>query len=237
MTTLSQLYNGDMLEILKTLPANSIDACITDPPYGTNDGRGKTIKRGSSHTNFSVMDWDRSLPLQYLLEIERIMKPDTWGAIFTDNMAISYVWSALEGYGLRPRNTFYWIKYNKAPTPRSNFKSCVETAVFFTKGRTTIKWNGGGNQPNYIDMPFVTGNERVDHPTQKPIKLMRHIIKLVTDEGDIVIDPFMGSGTTGCACALDGRNFVGIEINKEYFDIAQKRIEQCEKQSAQLKLI
>lgn len=224
------LILGDCLEAMRNIPDESIDAMLTDPPYGTNDGKGKTIRRGSSDTNFSVIGWDTELPLDYLSGVYRVLKNNTWGAIFTDNMAISFVWKKLEKVGLSPRNTFYWIKYNKAPTPRANLKSCVETAVLFTKGKTTSKWRGGGNQRNYISMPFVTGDEKVNHPTQKPVSLMKRFITLFTDGGDTIFDPFMGSGTTGVACVQTGRSFVGVEINPDYFTIAERRIKEAQMQ-------
>lgn len=219
-----ELHLGDCLEVIRSMPDKSVDAVITDPPYGTNDGAGKVIRRGKTDTSFSVLDWDKVLPTNYIKELVRVMKDDTWGVIFTDNIAIGVIWQTLINNELSPRNTFYWIKYNKAPTPRANFKSCVETAVLFTKGRTTIKWKGGGNQANYIEMPFVSGGEKVDHPTQKPVKLIRHLINLFSIEGDTILDPFMGSGTTGVACVQTGRNFIGIEIDPTYFAIAEKRI-------------
>jgi site-specific DNA-methyltransferase (adenine-specific) len=219
-----KLYYGDCMGILPTLKAESIDAVITDPPYGTNDGMGKVIRRGKTDVAFGVIKWDKDLPFSYLKEVYRVMKNDTWGFAFTDKKAVSLLWGKAEAAGLLPRNTFYWIKYNKAPTPRSNFKSCVETALVFTKGGTTKKWNGGGNQANYIEMPFVTGGEKVDFPTQKPVQLMGHLLNLITDPGDVVLDPFMGSGSTGVACIQEGRSFVGIEISEESFALAQERI-------------
>ena len=225
-----ELHLGDCLEIMRSMPDKSVDAVITDPPYGTNDGAGKVIRRGNTDTDFSVLDWDKDLPTDYIKELSRIMKDDTWGAIFTDNIAIGEIWQTLINNGLSPRNTFYWVKYNKAPTPRANFKSCIETAVVFTKGRTTIKWNGGGNQANYIEMPFVSGKDAGLHPTQKPVKLMKHFIELFTKEGDTILDPFMGSGTTGVACVQTGRNFIGCEIDPTYFAIAEKRIAEAQLQ-------
>ena len=221
------LHLGDCLEVMKSIPDESVDALVTDPPYGTNDGKGKVIRRGQTDTPFNVIDWDKELPLEYLKEVSRVLKPDTWGAIFTDNIAITDLWNRLETEGLYPRNTFYWIKYNKAPTPRFNFKSCIETAVFFTKGRTNRKWNGGGNQRNYIEMPFISASEKVDHPTQKPVSLMTHIIGLITDPGDTILDPFMGSGTTGVSCIQVGREFIGIEIDPAYYAIAKHRIDEA----------
>jgi DNA modification methylase len=219
------LILGDCLDKLKELDDNSVDCLMTDPPYGTNDRYAKMIKRGNLHTSFNVINWDVEIPIEFMREVYRVMKDDTWGFIFTDKKEITTIWKKLEEFGFSPRQTFYWIKPNKAPTPRSNFKSSVEVAVAFTKGRTNKKWRGGGNQNNFITMSFVIGKENVDHPTQKPIKLMKHLIRLVTDENDIVLDPFMGSGTTILAAAELNRNSIGIEIDKTYYDIAVKRLE------------
>ena len=219
-----KLIQGDCLEEMKKIPDESVDLVLTDPPYGTNDGKGKNIKRGTSNTDFSVIEWDRELPIQYISELHRVMKPDSWGFIFTDKSKVSQVWYELERRGLTPRNVFYWIKSNKAPTPRCNFKSCIEAAVVFTKGRTNQRWYGGGNQNNYIILPFVSGREKVNHPTQKPVKLMAHLLQLVSTENDVVLDPFMGSGSTGVACKQLNRNFIGIELDKNYYNIAKQRI-------------
>jgi site-specific DNA-methyltransferase (adenine-specific) len=218
------LILGDCLDKLKELGDETIDCLITDPPYGTNDEYGKLIKRGNQHTSFNVLGWDREIPIVFLEEVYRVMKNDTWGFIFTDKKEITTIWRKLEEFGFYPRNTFYWIKSNKAPTPRSNFKSSVEVAIVFTKGRTNKKWKGGGNQNNFITMPFVLGKERVNHPTQKPIKLIKHLINLVTDENDTILDPFMGSGTTVLAAAELNRNCIGIEIDKDYYDISLSRL-------------
>lgn len=224
MTLDNQLILGDCILELKKLQDNSIDCLVTDPPYGTNDKYDKSIKRGNNHTSFNVLDWDKEIPTDFLKEVYRVMKDDTWGFIFTDKKEITTLWNILEQYGFNPRNTFYWIKTNKAPTPRSNFKSSVETCLVFTKGRTNIKWRGGGNQDNFITLPFVVGKEKVNHPTQKPIKLIKHLIELVTDKGDVVLDPFVGSGTTLLASQELSRKSIGIEIDKDYYEIAMSRL-------------
>jgi len=218
------LYQCNCLETLGNFPDNSIDFIFTDPPYGTNDGKGKAIKRGSSIVDFCTIQWDDTLPLDWIEFVYKIMKDDTWGVTFTDKNATLMVWNKLEECKLNPRNTFYWIKTNKAPTPRSNFKSCVETAVVFTKGRTNQKWRGGGNQNNFINLPFVSGREKVKHPTQKPLKLIEHLLSFMTDENDVVLDPFAGSGTTAVACEKLNRKWIGIELNKEYCDIIVERL-------------
>jgi len=225
---INEIIQGDCLEVLSTIPDESVDCVITDPPYGTNDGKGKVIRRGKTDTDFGVIDWDVEVPLSFIVDLKRIMKEDTWGVIFTDNVFISSLWYELEKVGLKPRNTFYWIKPNKAPTPRSNFKSAVETAVVFTKGRTNQKWLGGGNKPNYVEIPFVSGKEKVKHPTQKPVTLFEYLIKLFSGEKDIILDPFLGSGTTAVASINLNRKYIGIEKDPEYCKIARERVKRAE---------
>lgn len=220
-----KLIFGDCMEELEKLDDCSIDCVITDPPYGTNDKYGKQIKRGNVHTSFNVLEWDKELPTDFLKHIYRVMKNDSWGFIFVDKKEITTVWNELEKYNLSPRNTFYWIKNNKAPTLRKNFKSSVEVAIVFTKGRTTIKWKGGANQNNFIVLPFVSGKEKVNHPTQKPIKLISYFIEMVTNKGDVILDPYMGSGTSCVAAKLMERNYIGMEISDEYFKLAEKRLD------------
>jgi len=221
---MNKILCGDCLELLKDLDDNSVDFVLTDPPYGTNDKYDKVIKRQDGITDFSVISWDKELPLNFMKELYRIMKDDVWGVIFTDNIKITKLWDYIEDCGFKPRNTFYWVKPNKAPTPRSNFKSCVETAVVFTKGVTTKKWRGGGNQDNYICEPFVSGGEKVNHPTQKPMKVFEHLIGLFTDENDVVLDPYIGSGTTAVACKRLKRQYIGMDIDERYVGIANERL-------------
>ena len=219
-----QLIHGDCLNELKNIEDNTVDLLLTDPPYGTNDKYGKNIKRGSAITNFSVMEWDRNLPLEYLNECFRIMKDDTWGVVFTDKKEITTIWNYVEKIGFSPRNTFYWIKTNKAPVPNSNFKSSVEVCIVFTKGKTNKKWQRGGTENNYFMSPFVLGKESVNHPTQKPESLMSYFINLLSAEGDVILDPFMGSGTTGVSSIKHGRRFIGIEIDSTYYKLSSDRI-------------
>jgi DNA modification methylase len=230
----SKIICGDSAEKLPKLKGESVDLLLTDPPYGTNDEYGKNIRRGQDDTAFGTIGWDVEMPLEYLRECHRILKDDRWGVVFTDRKEITTVWRYLEEVGFRPRNTFYWIKTNKAPTPRSNFKSSVETAVVFTKGKTTEKWRGGGDQDNYYESPFVSGGEKRNHPTQKPLKLFERLVTLFTDEEDVVLDPFVGSGTAAKAAERRGRICIGIEKEPEYAEMARDRMKKAETKRSNL---
>ena len=104
-----------------------------------------------------------------------------------------------------------------------NFKQNVEVAVIGTN-ETVGVWNGGGTTPNYFTAPFVSGG-RI-HPTQKPIGLMSHLIQLMSNEGDLILDPFMGSGTTLEAAKQNGRKSIGIELDERYCEAAALRLSQ-----------
>jgi DNA modification methylase len=224
-----ELHLGDCLDILQKLPRNSVDAIITDPPYGLNDGKGKVTKRGNELVSFNAGEWDNELPLTWIKEASLIVKNGCWVLSFTDKLSVKDVWQKMVNVELNPKHTFYWIKNNPPPQPRKNFASGVETAVVATKGAVK-KWNGGGWELNYFFCPIVANKERTLHPTQKPVSVMKYLINILTEPGDTILDPFMGSGSTGVACMQTGRNFIGIEVDPVYFAIAKKRIEESQKQ-------
>lgn len=218
-----KLYHGDCMDILPTLEPGLIDSLVTDPPYGTASPT-KVCKRGSELTPFDI-DWDNTMPLDWLKWIDSILCLGGAGFIFTDLNKVSYLFSELENNALHPLQLFFWIKKNPPPNPRKNFRSAVETSVFFRKPGKINYWDGGGHTTNTFMTNLVSSSERTAHPTQKPISLMKHLIQLVTPSDGIVIDPFMGSGTTGVAAMQLGRRFIGIERDQTYFNTASQRIE------------
>ena len=128
---------------------------------------------------------------------------------------------------------FIWHKTNPVPKIYKNgfLNSCEMIICLWNKGHT---WNFSDQKTmhNFFECPICMGNERTKspkHPTQKPLKLLRHIIKIASNEGDIVLDPFMGVGSTGIASFNLKRNFIGIELDKEYFDATNKRFQEHER--------
>jgi DNA modification methylase len=204
------LYLGDCLEVLPTL--GKVDAVVTDPPYGMNWNPDST--RFTRDTSYSAgnADWDRVIgdekefdPSPWLSYPKVIL----WGA--------NHYWRSL-GLG----TTLVWIK-----KPDSVFGMMLSDAE--------IAWMKGGVGVycyRFFFHPMQRGRDagkpgkRAVHPTQKPVSLMRWCLDMAkVSEGATVLDPFMGSGTTGVACVKMGRRFIGIEIDPTYFDIACKRIE------------
>jgi DNA modification methylase len=201
------------------------DAVITDPPYGTVDGRGKVVKRGNHLEVFNPGDWDTKLLLRWIQTSINLLRDGCWFIAFTDNLSVKAIWDELEAHGGRGKQTFYWIKTNPPPQPRKNFCSGVETAVMGTKGSAKV-WCGGGWYKNYYESPLVTNGDRTIHPTQKPIKVIDYLQKAITRKGDLILDPFMGSGTTLVAAQREGRKAVGIELDETYCAIAVDRLRQ-----------
>lgn len=217
---------ADALAFLRSLPDASVAAVITDPPYGTNDGKGKRGGAGGGAAKFAL-EWDKVLPLEWLTEAARVVAPGGAVMAFTDNLAVGEVWTAGEAAGLRGRQMFYWAKLNPPPTPRPNFASAVESGVYFVRPGAPSQWHGGGWVRNVFESPLAQAESRGMrfHPTQKPVSVMRWLVELVTNPGDVVVDPFCGSGTTGVACVATGRGFVGCDMSAEFAEVARGRLD------------
>ena len=206
-----KLYLGDCLEILPTLAAGSVDAVVTDPPYGIGrdkgfdgfDGFGIPIAR----TQY-IGDWDSERPNKHCFdEILRISKIALifGGNYFSDYLPVGNHWVV-------------WDKKQTMPT----FGDCE--LIWTNVKRNSVKWitrewNG-----------LLGKEESRQHATQKPTKIIKWLLEQYTQPGDLILDPFMGSGTTGVACVQTGRNFIGIEIDPRYFAIAEKRIKEAQMQ-------
>jgi site-specific DNA-methyltransferase (adenine-specific)/modification methylase len=201
------IYHGDCREILPTL--GRVDAVVTDPPYGIGENSKKVASRGNlaDPTDYGHFDWDK-IPAFDAIDKFKLQTKDQiiWGGQF---------------YPLSP--TSCWLIWDKL-NGNNDFADC-EIAWTSINGANRIirhMWNG------MIRSGEERGVKRV-HPTQKPVEVMRWCLSFIPADKSI-IDPFMGSGTTGVACAKTGRKFTGIEINQTYFDIACKRIEEAYKQ-------
>jgi len=213
---------GDCSELLEAMDSATIDAVICDPPYGTAS-ESKRQKRGSSTVAFDY-GWDQDLPLAWISEAARVMKPGASLVAFTDTKRVTDLWRAIADAGVRPLQVAYWIKSNPTPNPRKNFTSAVEAMIFARKRGKVIHWGGGGATPNLFECPSI-GAESTGHPAEKPLKVMQWIVRLVAPVGGVVLDPFMGSGSTGVAALRLGRSFVGHEIDPEFYAIAKRRLQ------------
>lgn len=236
------LYNGDCLEIMKQIPDGSIDCVITDPPYNISQknfcvDRSKAksaIMRRDKPLNYDFGSWDNmerqeflEFTKNWLLECIRVLRDGGTIISFFNKEDISYLgWTGQEN-GMRTRTIFTWHKTNPVPSFRKvNYLSACEYAWIGSKGQKPWTFNFGLQKEmhNFYETCNSSGYKQTEHPTEKPVNMFEHFVKIHTNKDDTVLDPFMGSGTTGVACKHLQRNFIGIELDDKYFQIAQDRI-------------
>lgn len=201
------LYLGDCLEILPTLP--KVDAVVTDPPYGIGEAAGKNASRGNIAVakDYGDDSWDDEPISDDLMRMA--LQAGRWAVVFGGNY-----------YAMPPAKC--WLVWDKE-NGENDFADCELAWTNLPKAVRRIRymWNG---------MLRANKEMRGDHPTQKPIGVMEWAINHVPTPCASVLDPFMGSGTTGVACMNLGRKFIGIEIEERYFQIACERIDQAQRQ-------
>ncbi len=226
---------GDARELIKQLPDRSVDLIFTDPPYNLSSYSTGNIKMSwRKEFNNDLAEWDKEnfIPLEWADEFRRILKPT--GNIFA---FCSYNLIGKWHEAFDPLfDTFQFVVWHKTNPPpklyRAGFlNSCELIVCMWNKGHI---WNFGrqSEMHNFIESPICMGRERVKnptHPTQKPLKILNKIIEIASHEGAVVFDPFMGVGSTGVSAVQLSRNFIGFEVNPEYFAVAKKRIETANK--------
>ncbi len=228
------LIQGDCFEKLSTIESNSIDLILTDPPYNLGNYSTGNIKMSwRKDFNNDLAEWDKKHlnPIDLVSEFKRIISPTGNIFAFTSYNLIGKWHEAFD----HQFDTFQFMVWHKTNPPpklfKAGFLNSIELIVCMWNKKHT--WNFGNQKDmhNFIESPICMGNERLKephHPTQKPIKVLSHLIKLASTEGQTILDPFMGVGSTGVAALLNNRNFIGIELEKEYFDASVKRIETVE---------
>ena len=202
-----RLLHGDCLELMKNIPDGSVDLVLTDPPYGIKADKGSAgfgVAKGRKYKG----NWDSKIPPKEVFdEMFRIGKNVI---IFGGNYFAHY---------LPPSK--HWIVWDKKGDIafQNPFADCELIYTSFNKVVKKIVFKQQG---------FITDSkDKRCHPTQKPTELVEMLIKEYSKEGNTILDCFMGSGTTGVACVNTNRNFIGIELDEGYFNIAKKRIEEA----------
>jgi site-specific DNA-methyltransferase (adenine-specific) len=214
---------GDCLEILKTIPSESIDCLVTDPPYkiitgGDSNGKNSVRPKGILKGNRELM---KTIPKfsDWLPEMFRVLKDGSQNYVMVNSSNLLKMANEIEKTGFKIQNFLIWQKNNCTPS-QFYMKNC-EYTLFFRKGKSKYINDIGGSKTVH-SFNNIIGNKL--HPTEKPIDLMEFYIRNSTNENDIVLDPFMGSGTTILACKNLNRKGIGIEKEQMYFDIATQRL-------------
>lgn len=218
------LINGDCLNVMKEIPSESIDLIVTDPPYKTISGGNKS-KWASGYPNSVLSKNDGKIfehndinHLDWLKECYRVLKNSSHIYIMTNLLNLFTIQQLAERVGFKTHNLLIWEK-NNANANRWYMKNC-EYVLFMRKGNAKTINNPSSKTVHKFDN--ITGNKI--HPTEKPVELMELYILNSSKEGETVLDPFMGCGSTILAAIKNNRIGIGIEKDEEYFKIAEQRI-------------
>jgi len=222
------LYLGNCREILPTLAA--VDHVMSDPPYEDelHNAMGR-IRRNDGQEMIQTLGFEginasRAEVSQMIVEV-----CSGWAILFTLAEGVRAWRDDLQAAGAKWDTTLAWVKPDASP--RFNGQGAArgfECAITAWCGRGYRTWNGGGRRGVFTHC--VNTSRQGEHPTEKPVPLMRELVALYSTHGQTILDPFMGSGTTGVACAMLGRAFIGIEMNEKWFDLSCKRIEKAHSQ-------
>lgn len=225
------IINGDAYSLLKTIKDNSVNLILLDPPYNISKySTGNIYFKNRSMINNDIAKWDEINfdPIRLVQDFKRILKPDGNIFAFCSYHQIGLWHKAFD----TEYDTFQFMVWHKTnPTPKiyknGFLNSCELIVCMWNKGH---KWNftTQDKMHNFFETSVCSPPERLQnpkHPTQKPLSILKHIIELTTDEGDVVLDPFMGVGSTGVAAIMNNRNFLGFEIDPIYFNATKCRLQ------------
>lgn len=243
------MYQGDGIAGMAALEDQSVDHVITDPPYSEHTHRNgrkgsrrfgipRDLKRranGSGHAGRAIAvertlgfePVDDDLAAAASEQFARVAR--RWVVVFSDVENVALWATALSGAGLEYVRTCAWVKPG-APPQFSGDRPAVGFECIVLAHRSGEKrWNGGGKHGVWT-VPRCGGDERTEHTTQKPLELMEALVRDFTDPGELICDPFAGSGSTGVAAKRLGREFIGWEMQPQYAELARRRIEDTREQ-------
>ena len=226
------LYLGDCLTVLPTLAA--VDSVITDPPYEAIMHKAKASAsrriRSDGGPDIKPLDFDCIDDIR--ADIANLIAGmcDGWSLIFCAPEGVGRWADAINASDAKYKRACIWVKPDSTPQLNGQGPAMgYENIIASWCGTGHSRWNAGGKRGVYTHLTN-SRDRHGTHPTEKPVRLMKELIADFTYQGDLIADPFMGSGTTGVACAQMGRKFIGIEKSREYFDIACKRIDDAYRQ-------
>jgi site-specific DNA-methyltransferase (adenine-specific) len=219
-----KLYHGDCLEVMKQIPDNSIDLVLTDPPYGISFKSNRQDHQRIIE-NDSFGEWSDLLP-KMLTEFKRILTDTGCCCCCCAGGGKTPVTAKFTIEAIKHFHLIQTLVWRKFVGLGWKYRPSYENIVVLSKSKDNYNFHDKTNNcSNVIEGINQHIPQKGEHPTQKPVVLMDRLLKIHSIEGMVVLDPFMGSGTTGIACLNTNRNFIGIEKDDKYFEIAKKRIE------------
>lgn len=244
------LYQAESINFLKLIPEDSIDLIFADPPYNLSNG-GFTVHAGK-RVSVNKGDWDKSSGVdqdfefhtRWIQECYRVLKPNGTIWISGTYHSIYQCGYALQLLGYKILNDITWFKPNASPNLSGRYFTASHETLLWArkdpKGKHTFNYqemkNGLWHESDFIKKEakqmrsvWAIGTPKPSekmfgkHPTQKPLALLERIVLASSNEGDVILDPFTGSSTTGIAAAMYNRKFIGIDLEREYLDLSEKR--------------
>ena len=224
-----KLINGNCLDTLKNIPNESIDLIVTDPPYPTtsrgNAGNSGGMLQKDINKKGRVFTHNNINCKEYAPEFYRLLKDGSHCYVMTNHINLIDMLNTFTDVGFHFIKSLIWNKGNKIMG--QYYMSQYEYILFFRKGKGK-KINNCGTS-DILSIPNKKTKDKDGkniHDTEKPIELMEVLVNNSSQENELIIDPFMGVGSTGVACIKNNRNFIGIEIDENYFNIAKSRLEE-----------
>ena len=212
-----ELWQGDCLELMKNIPDGSVDLVLTDPPYGID------FQSNFRKNKFNKIENDIAVNAEFLDECKRVLK-DTGAFYCFTRWDVYPSWIEQISKRFKVKNCIVWFKRGGGLGDlKKGYIYNHEFIIYCAEKNHRLN----GKRRNDVFEFAKDAPSTYVHPTQKPVLLLQEIIERSSNEGDVVLDCFMGSGSTGVACVNTNRRFIGIELDEGYFNIAKKRIEEA----------
>ena len=218
-----RIIEGDCLDVMATMDDGSVDAVVTDPPYGMGYRSNKRVSwaRFEAIDNDATFDYDWQLA--WIRETYRLLRDDAHFYMFCSDHHLGRFRDVVTEVGFSVKRSLVWVKDGFAIGDlHGDYAHLTEFILFAHKGRRALT---GKRIGNVFNVPKIRPGDLL-HPTEKPVGIVRTLIEKSTEPGQLVLDPFVGSGTTGVACKEGGRAFVGIEQDPQYVAVAEGRLSQ-----------
>lgn len=224
---INKIHNMDFIEGVKLLDDESVDLILTDIPYNVSrDNNFKTMKDRKGRKGIDFGEWDKGFNEESLINLERVLKKG--GSLITFHAFEQYEIIRNVFNRLEVKDKIIWQKTNPMPRNRDRrWISDIEIASWFVKkgGKWTFNRQNEKYEASVLKYPAESGGGfKRYHPTQKNLSMIEYILNIHSNEGDLILDPFMGGGTTAVAAVKNNRNFIGFEISDEYHKIATERL-------------
>ena len=225
-----KIIQGDCLDELKKLPDNSVDLIITDPPYKVSQNYGSGVDADNLKNVSSIL---RTFP-----EMCRVLKEGRFLISFYDNRILPFLFEAIKGTELVYRKSIYLYRRWGNAHRWMGWMQTTDPVCFFVKGHNKPFYQGKIKAKVKHDCYIKASPEKENtgHPAQKPLEIIEDIITWCSEEGDVVLDPYLGSGSIAAASKNLKRKFIGFEIEEDYIELVKKRLKNLEIQETQKEL-